>query len=86
MCLCWLKMELQIHKKTPQTTDGLFLAILKPVLKFLYQNGKHCHVFFAARRAVFRQCLRMCCKAKRLAVHYIDPNPFELRLGTESRF
>lgn len=41
---------------------------------------------FAARRAVYRQCLRMCCKAKRLAVHYIDPNPFELRLGTESRF
>lgn len=45
-----LKMELQ--------TDN-FLAILKPILTFLYQNRKHSCLFFAANRTVFSQCIKM---------------------------
>ena len=36
-----------------------FFSILKPVLKFLYQNGRHGCVFFEAHRTVFSQCIQI---------------------------
>ena len=40
-------MKVQIDQKIDN-----FFAVLKPVLKFLYQNGKHGCVFFVVRRTV----------------------------------
>ena len=36
-----------------------FFAILKPVLKFLYQNRKHGYISFAAHRTLFSQCIKI---------------------------
>ena len=46
-------MKVQIDQKIDN-----FFAVLKPVLKFLYQNGKHGCVFFVVRRTV-SQCIKM---------------------------
>ena len=40
-------MKVQIDQKIDN-----FFAVLKPVLKFLYQNGKHGCVFFVVHRTV----------------------------------
>lgn len=74
-------MELQCTK----TNDGLFFGNLDTSSQVPPSKRKARLCIFAAHRAVFRKRLRMCCEAKRLAAHYIDPNPFEFRLGTESR-
>ena len=36
----------------------IFFAILKPILKFLYQNGKHGSVFFAVQGPLFSQRIK----------------------------
>ena len=42
-----------------------FSAVLKPILKFLYQNGKHGCIFFSVLRTVLNQCIKIqttiCC-------------------------
>ena len=37
-----------------------FFAVLKPILKFLYQNANRGCIFFALHRAVFSQWIKMC--------------------------
>ena len=36
-----------------------FSALLKPILQFLYQNGKHGFIYFAVHRTMIRQCIPM---------------------------
>lgn len=36
-----------------------FFAILKHILKFLYQNGKHSCLFFTIQSTVFSQCIKI---------------------------
>ena len=51
--LCWLKIESSTEKENKD------LEILKDILKFLYQNGKQGHQFFAIHRTVFSQHIKM---------------------------
>ena len=46
----------------------IFLSILKPILKFLYHNGKHGCVFFAVHRTVFSQYI----KVHKLICHHLS--------------
>lgn len=48
-----------VKQKTNKQKKHDFSALLKSVLRFLYQNGKHSCVFFAAHRTVFSPCITM---------------------------
>lgn len=48
-----------------------FSAILKPVLKFLYQNKKYSCVFFTFHRAMFSRCITM----HKLICHHLRQCP-----------
>lgn len=37
----------------------IFWAILKSIVKFLYQNGKQSCIFFSVYRTIFSQCIKM---------------------------
>jgi len=45
------------HKCTKKLV--ILSAILKPVPKFRYQNGRHSYVFFTVHRTVFSRCIKM---------------------------
>lgn len=51
---CWLKIESKYTEKMM-----IFSAILKFILKFLYQNGKHGCIFLIVHSTVFNQCIKM---------------------------
>ena len=56
---CLLILHITVISKYKYIYFFFFGAILKPVLKFLYQNGKHGCIFFAVHRTVFSQCIKM---------------------------
>lgn len=45
----------------------IFLAVLLPVLKFLYQNEKHGCIFFSVHSTVSSQCIKI---HERICHHY----------------
>ena len=52
-------MYLYQLKMVSQTQIHDFFAILKPILKLLYQNGKHDYVLFVDQSTVLSQCIKM---------------------------
>ena len=67
ICLSWENLAVPAcplrqktkNKQTNKQKNHDFSALLKSVLRFLYQNGKHSCVFFAAHRTVFSPCITM---------------------------